>query len=225
MDAGDGLIRDQSPANTTQGASSIETMNMMGYDAMVLGEGDLARLPLDVIQQRIQQAQFPVLSANAYISGTEELIAEPYHLIQMDGHTIAVIGITGNAPLAEVDVRPPLTATIDMVDRIKSQAGILILLSHAGLEANREIAAQVPEIDLILSGGGPAYTPSPVFIEGGPPIVQADISTRGHAGRRIGVGTWILTGGELVEQHWIPIALDSSYPDDPELAEWERNNK
>jgi len=226
LDAGDAIIRDQSPATATRGASSIEAMNLMGYDAMVLGEGDLAQLPLDVIQARIQQAQFPVLSANAYISQTGELIAEPYHLVEIKGHTIAIIGVTGAAHIPDVDILPPLTATIAAIDRLGQQADIVILLSHAGLETNREIAERVPEIDLVISGGGMAYTPSPVFVEGGTPIVHADISSLGHAGRRIGVGTWTFDPeGELVQQQWNDIVLDPTYLDDPVLAEWASDNE
>ena len=42
LDAGDSLVGDQDPALKTQGKSSVEAMNRLGYDAMALGPGDLA---------------------------------------------------------------------------------------------------------------------------------------------------------------------------------------
>ena len=47
LDAGDSLINDRYPAKSSQGASSIASMNFMGYDAMTLGSLDLTLLTPD----------------------------------------------------------------------------------------------------------------------------------------------------------------------------------
>jgi 2',3'-cyclic-nucleotide 2'-phosphodiesterase (5'-nucleotidase family) len=226
LDAGDGLIRDASPATSTEGRSSVKLMNSMGYDAMALGEGDLAQLGVETIRQRMEEAQFAFLSANAYITGTDELLAQPYLIVEMDERRVAIIGVTGMAQVPGIEIRDPLTATREIVDLIGPRAHILILLSHAGLETNKTIAANVGEVHLIVSGGGLAFTPSPFFGQEGPPIVHADVSGPGHAGRRIGLGVWSFDeGGKLAEHRWQDLALGPEIADDRAMLQWVYENR
>lgn len=221
LDAGDSLIKDRQPALETLGATSIELMNMMGYDAMALGEGDLAQLGVEGILQRAAEAQFPLLSANAYLTGTEDLLVEPYTMLAIGTCRVAIVGITGLASNTEVEIRDPLEAARDAIAELRSQAGFVILLSHAGLKINREIADAIPEIDLIVSGSGTWITKELEQADSGPFIVQADLSTPGHAGRRIGAGRWTLNRENvIVSQQWENIALDTTHPDDPDMRAW-----
>jgi 5'-nucleotidase/UDP-sugar diphosphatase len=221
LDAGDSLIKDQPPAIETQGASSIEAMNAMGYDAMALGEGDLAQLGVEGILRRAQEAQFPFLSANAYLTGTEDLLVAPYIVLNVGSRHVAIVGITGPANNAEVEIRDPLEAARATIAQVRDQADILILLSHVGLEANREIARALPEIDLIVSGGGNEITRQLEGTDNGPFIVQADLPSPGHAGRRIGAGSWVFDReNTIVGQQWENIAFTTAYPDDPDMQAW-----
>jgi len=196
-------------------------MNAMGYDAMALGEGDLAQLGVEGILRRAQEAQFPFLSANAYLTGTEDLLVAPYTVLNIGSRHVAIVGITGPANNAEVEIRDPLEAARDTIAQVRDQSDILILLSHAGLEVNREIAKILPEIDLIVSGGGSEITRELEEADSGPFIVQADLPTPGHAGRRIGAGSWIFgLENAVVGQQWENIALTTAYPDDPDMQAW-----
>ena len=200
-------------------------MNLMRYDAMALGEGDLARLGVDGIRERMQEANFPVLSANVVIAGTDDFLAQPYVIREMEGRRIAIIGVTGRTTLPGVEVRDPLESVKQVVEDVRGKADILILLSHTGLTANRRIASQVPELDLIISGGTEAITPTPVFVGDGAAIVHADVSSSGHAGRRIGVGTWSFDAqGHLAGQTWQDVSLGESFADDPEMLTWLRDH-
>jgi len=225
LDAGDGLIRDKTPATTSQGQSSIELMNRIGYDASALGAGDIDLLGVEVLQQRIKEARFPFLSANVVLSGTGDLLVAPYTILQVDEHSVAIVGLTGLAELQEIQIRDPLDSVREVVDKLQGQADVLILLSHAGLEVNRQIAAQVPEIDLIVSGGAQNYTMAPEATADGPPIVHADAASPGHAGRRVGIGTWWFDEeGRLIGQDWMNVPLGPEIPDDPIMAAWVLNN-
>jgi hypothetical protein len=104
---------------------------------------------------------------------------------------------------------------------VRDQADILILLSHVGLSANHQIATQVSEIDLIVSGGGKETLSTPQSVGDGPAIVHADAGSPGHAGRRIGIGTWSFDPqGELVGQNWENLLLGPEIPEDPDLLAW-----
>ena len=66
-------------------------MNLMGYDAMAIGPKDVAA-GLELLQARLSEAEFAVVSANLMVSG--KLLAQPYVLLEKDGIKIAIIGLT-----------------------------------------------------------------------------------------------------------------------------------
>ena len=196
-------------------------MNLMGYDAMAIGEGDLGQLGVDAIRGRIAEATFPCLSANAYLTEGDELLAQPYVILPRGERQIAVIGLTGPAEIPGIEIRDPIASVREVVAQIGEQADILILLSHTGLDTNKQIAQQIPELNLIVSGGGRTYTRTPASVENGPPVVHADVSSPGHAGRKIGTGVWSFDAdGELEKRHWRIVELNPDIPDDPELSDW-----
>ncbi len=231
LDAGDSLIRDRTPARNTEGASSIQVLNMLGYDAIALGEGDLAQLGASRLGELLSEAQFAMLSANVALGevpaspGSDTGSVLPYVVRQVQGHAIALIGLTGLPTLRQAEVLEPLKAVQEVVVQVGQEAKVLILLSHAGITANLEIASQVPEIDLIVSGGGKGYTPEPFLTEGGAPIVQAGMASPLGAGRQVGVGTWWFDDqGRLVEYDWQFVPLTPDVFDDIETSLWMRDN-
>jgi 2',3'-cyclic-nucleotide 2'-phosphodiesterase (5'-nucleotidase family) len=221
LDAGDSLLRDRSPALTSQGKSSVEVMNAMGYDAMALGAGDLSLLGVDGIRQRMQEARFAFLSANVVLPESGQLLAEPYIIRKVQGRRVAIIGLTDQVSLAEAEIRDPLSSLREVLAALEGQADILVLLSHVGLETNQRIAQEVPDIHLIVSGGGRGYTPEVLHQEVDAPLVHVDTASPGHAGRRVGVGLWWFDDEhELVAVEWAGIALEPTIPDDPAIARW-----
>ena len=94
LDAGASLLYDREPATSTRGATSIAALNRLGYDAMTLAGVDIATLSVDELQQRQAEADFPLLSANAPITATGALLAQPYALIDMADHKGRHLGLT-----------------------------------------------------------------------------------------------------------------------------------
>ena len=157
---------------------------------------------------------------------TKDYTVDPYRIVDVGPLRVALIGITGQGQVEGLEIRDPIEATKDIVAEVGGQAQVLILLSHAGFERNREIAAQVPALDLIVSGGGPQMTYVAEGGDGTPLLVHADVSVTGHAGRRIGVGTFTFDGtGVLRAQEWQPVALDAQIPDDPQMSAWEASHR
>jgi 2',3'-cyclic-nucleotide 2'-phosphodiesterase (5'-nucleotidase family) len=225
LDAGDALMGDRTPATSSRGKSSVEIMNMIGYDAAALGEGDLSQLGIDLIRERMAEAAFPMLSANAYDASSGELLAKPYYITDAGSHRVAVIGLTGAAQIAGVAIADPLKTAQEVVTTLAGKADILILLSHAGLDVNEQIAQAVPEIDLIVSGGGQRMTPNAEAGAGNPVVVHADVPTIGHAGRRLGVGPLGFdAAGMLQGYQWESLALGSDIPDNAAMRAWVEQN-
>lgn len=224
LDAGDSLMGDSNPARHTQGQTSVEAMNLMSYDAMALGEGDLA-LGLKVMEQRMAEAKFLFLSANAVRADTEKLLAQPYVVREIGGHQVGIIGLTGPAQAPGVRVLDPLETARNAVAEVGEQADVIILLSHAGVDTDLAIADTVPEIDLIVSGGSQALA-QPSQGKAGALVVHAEVSSPGHAGRYVGVARLQFDGeGRLTMHQWEAVLLMPDFADDPELAAWEQAHR
>ena len=154
LSAGD-MIQGNPWANLFRGKSSIEVMNAMRFDAMVVGNHEFDFGP-KVLKERIAQARFPVLGAN--VKGVPAL--KPYVIKNLQGVRIAIIGVV--TPETPVTTHPrnvtgltfstPESAVKQYLPELKRRADIIIVLSHCGFQADRELAAKIPEIDVIVGG-------------------------------------------------------------------------
>ncbi|HOG47736.1 MAG TPA: hypothetical protein PLJ35_21970 [Anaerolineae bacterium] len=207
-------------AASRNGQTAVEVLNRLGYDAVALGDLDL-NMGLSELQKRIGEAKsFAFVSANVTAKATGQLLAKPYVVKEMGGHRIALIGITGPSNAADFSVAPAAAAAAEYVPKAQAEADIIILLSNAGAVTNKAIAAQVPGIDLIISGGQEemAALAQP---GSGSLVVQADQSLEGHAGRYLGKLQVTLDASGHVEGHnWESIALNPDIADDPATAAW-----
>ena len=216
LDAGDTLNSDQWPAQQSQGKAVVEAMNLMGYDAMALGEGDLQLGP-EVLRQRMADAAFPVLSANVELEG--ELFAEPYVIKDVGEHRVAIIGLTGMmpSPVHGFQVGDPLAAAQAVVAELGSQADIIILLVHVGQAMEQRLQQEIEGIDVIVGGTQPR-TPSALWDETtGVLILPSEQPSPGHAGRLIGLARLDFDGsGRLTSHESQMVSLTPDFADDLE---------
>jgi len=221
LDAGNSLLGDTDPAVKTRGRTSIQAMNRMGYDAMALGMQDISLLELSELRDRFAEAHFALLSANAYLTGTQELLTDAYIVLPMADHHVGILGLTDPGSTEQVVATDPLDAARTWIPQLQRKADIIILLSHAGLDRDQVIAEQVPGIDVIVSGRNANLT-QPLFSEvNGTMIVHADSATRGVAGTRVGIAHLSFDkSGRLSEHYWRRVLLTSDLGEDPAMAEW-----
>ena len=193
----------------------MDAMNLLGYDAMALGALDL-RLGLDVLRQRMEEADFPVLSANAVISGTDRLFTLPYITKKMRDHEVAIIGLT-NADAIQtsggaIAIYDPLKALQYFTEEMSAKADIIIVLSRLDMEEDLELANEMKGIDLIV-GGRDVLNP-PVWDEENRTVTaRAGIQGQWIGVVRLGIdseGTVANHEGELV-------LLTEDVADDPEM--------
>jgi 2',3'-cyclic-nucleotide 2'-phosphodiesterase (5'-nucleotidase family) len=219
LDAGDALLNDKDPAKSTRGESSVALMNAIGYDAVTLGLKDVTNLSVDELRQRIEQAEFPMLSANIYVGDSEELLAEPYVVLSVADHKVGIVGLTDTGETEGVTITDPLEAAREWVPRVQQEADIIIVLSHAGLETDQEIAANVPGIDVFVSGGNTTSSQPLVVSSTGTVLFHAATSRPGYAGEQVGLGRLSFSKeGQLTDHEWQRIVLDTAFEDDPEIA-------
>lgn len=189
LSAGD-MFQGTPISNLFGGKPVIEVMNRMGFDAMTVGNHEFDQ-GMEAFQDLRKAATFPLLSANI-VDGKGRLLpgVKPCIIVRKKGLKIAVIGMTtpethyatktGN--LKGYRVIPVANVLPGLIEKVRGEgAGLVIVLSHLGLDEDREMASAVPGIDLIVGGHSHTEVRTPVVV-GTTIIVQA-----GYYGQRLGV--------------------------------------
>lgn len=172
--AGD-MIQGNNWANLFQGKSSVEAMNSMKFDAVVVGnhEFDFGQA---ILKERIEEANFPFLGAN--VEGFPML--KPYIIKNLDGLSIAVIGVvTGDTPtsthpknVSGLQFASPVDTVEKYIQELRTKNDIIVVLSHIGFSADMELAKKVEGIDVIVGGHSHTKVAKPAVV-GKTHILQA----------------------------------------------------
>ena len=144
----------------TQGALMVEAMNRMGYHALALGEDDLL-LGEQALRQRMEEADFAVLSANVTVRATGQALAAPYAIIELAGRKVGLVGLTGggeSGTIGEFAIAEANEAAAKVIPLVAQEAGLVIVLSQQSWAANRELAETVKGIDVIVGPGSREQT-------------------------------------------------------------------
>jgi 5'-nucleotidase/UDP-sugar diphosphatase len=142
-------------------------MNLLGYDAMAVGNHEFDKPPAVLAMQR-KLANFPMLSANIYQRG--ERMFAPYQMFTLGGVRVAVMGLTtedtyklGNpANMPDVEFRNPIQEAAKLVPTLRAKADVVIAATHMGHYENGrhgiqapgdvEMARAVSGLDLVVGG-------------------------------------------------------------------------
>ncbi len=223
LDSGNSIIA-AAATNTSdrsQGALPVAAMNAMGYDAMALGSRDLG-LSWEVVSQRFSEVAFPILAANIEPADAVPWV-QPYLLRDLDGHAVAIIGLTSAAtgPRAAA-----LGVTLTVADAAESLqrtiAGlaeppeVVIVLSNLDQQSNEALARAVPGLDAIIgaAGGRPMDATA---IDG--PAGRVVLHAAYVQGEYLGYLTLDLDAqGRVAKFGGRALPLDPGYADDPEVA-------
>ncbi len=154
------------PAISTwfRGKSMVETMNKMGYDAAAIGNHEFD-FKVDILNKRLQEMNFPLLSANIVEKSTGNVpsFAKPYIIKEIEGVKVGIIGLSSlSTPFSSFPayVEPyqftSYAAAIDKYAPIVENEGadFIIVIGHI---CESEMAALVPTLrkyDIPLVGGG-----------------------------------------------------------------------
>lgn len=142
LDAGD-FWQGKPIGTVTNGEAIIEYYNMIGYDALTIGNHEYDIKEKEIVET-LKKANFPILSSNIVNKDTGELVdyVEPYIIIEKMGVNIGIIGLT------TIDTKlmsfPDNIEGIDFLDEIvtlkkyipivkDAGADIIIVLGHMGL--------------------------------------------------------------------------------------------
>jgi 5'-nucleotidase len=204
-----------------QGGQMVATLNAAGLDLATFGNHEFD-FGAEVTRERMRESRFAWVSANVLDPATGLPFggAAPFVLREYGGIRVAFIGLVtpdtrtlskGAAGLTFLD---PIRAAKEVVARARrARADLIIALTHQDMADDEQLAAAVPEIDLIL--GGHEHVPLDATV-GRTLILKtgADAVSLGRVDVSVSTGR----GGRRVETKWELIPVTDETPEKPEVA-------
>tara|TARA_X000001036_G_scaffold329219_1_gene307880 strand:+ start:3077 stop:4090 length:1014 start_codon:yes stop_codon:yes gene_type:complete len=126
----------------------VESFNLIGCDALSIGENDLSN-GLDYILKLKENANFPFISANL-VDKDNNLIFNPYVVVDRGDVRVAFIGLASSFSNSEVSVLDPLTSLKKIIDEVKQKSELIVLLFNADDDDVLELQNSSVSIDLII---------------------------------------------------------------------------
>lgn len=205
--------------DTTRHDALFTVISALGYDATGIGDNEFVE-GAPFLASAVRLRRLPAVNANVRAPEIPDWdqIVPPYRIIRRGHMRIGIIGLADPASYAllgpeqrrRIHVAAPDTILSPLIQDIRKQADLMVVLSHAGFTANRELARLVPEIDLIIGSHGdrPIFSP---FEEGRTLIVQA-----GRDGAFVGRLTLVLDRrNRIVEYQGLFDPVREDIPEDP----------
>lgn len=182
LDGGD-IMQGTPISNLTDGRSTIEYYNAVGYDAAAIGNHEFD-WTIPVLRERIEQAEFAWLSANVFVAGTDTAPswAHATTILDADGVTVGIVGLsTESTPwttmpskVRDLEFRSGAEAMDRWVPELRrSGADFVIAVAHAGAVCVGLAARDTSR------AGDPALTPRDERRVRDPALTSRDTSRAG----------------------------------------------
>jgi 5'-nucleotidase / UDP-sugar diphosphatase len=192
-----------------KGYPMVDLMNRAGFDLSALGnhEFDMGQ---ESLNKRRAEARFPFICANIETAGAILKKPAPYFLLKVEKCRIPVLALIQVSENGYPDSHPSRLQglTFEQPDgivakyvKLKKKYGMLIALTHLGVEQDVPLAQKYPQIDLIIGGHSHTLMDKPLM-ENGVMIVQT-----GSQLRSVGKTTLRITNGKITDRKYELISL------------------
>lgn len=171
VSAGD-MFQGTPVSNLFRGRPVLDTMNMLRFDAMTLGNHEFD-WGTSVLEDIVSSGEVPFVSANVvdrngrYLPGMS-----PYIIIEKKGFKVAVIGLTTRETayttkrdnVRGLEFLEPDKVLPEIVKEARKKgAQLVVLLTHLGLEEDKRLARAL-SVDVIVGGHSHTVLTQPVFV-------------------------------------------------------------
>jgi 5'-nucleotidase len=167
LDAGD-QFQGSLMYTTYKGAAEAEFMNMIGFDAMAVGNHEFDDGP-EKLAEFVDAIQFPIISGNLDLSQSNLLNGKVQNhvVLEVGGEKIGIISALATDTV-ETSSPGPQVIFQDEIDSLSADAEALraegvnkiIALTHVGLPKDIAIAEAVPGVDAVVGGHSHTYLSS-----------------------------------------------------------------
>ena len=222
LDSGD-AVHGQASTDLDKGQSMMEVMDQVGYDAGTLGNHDF-QWGVGNLVDRLARSRHPVVVANVVREdGTPLPNTQPYKIVDIGGMRVGITGLlTAETAQKQRKDRIEGIRFLDEAEALRQQVALLrnqgaeliLVMSHMGLEKDREVAQRFPEENLVFLGGHSHDRVTGPERLAGNFLVQA-----GSQGKEVGELVLELEKSRVVgvEHRLIPVD-PATVPADPEVA-------
>ena len=197
-------------------------MALMSYTAFNTSNLEFSFGPA-FLRDITQQYNLPTVSANIVYTDTGEPVSAPSRIVPFETFTAGITGVVGKkyekiilessaGTARPVSVLDEMSALREQVAALRGSVDVLIVLANAGVERAKEIAQQLPDIDVIVCGHGSEEIKSPYHING------VNIVKAGYDGNSAGKLTLSLDRNyRIIDAQGSIIALQKDVAEDKEV--------
>jgi 2',3'-cyclic-nucleotide 2'-phosphodiesterase (5'-nucleotidase family) len=169
----------------------IECLNLMGYDAIGIGDDDLV-LGKEFLSEISKKANFPFISSNLFDEASGKILFKSFLIKEINGLRIGIFGLfspdlfmgPSDPRRRGLNIRSPVETAQAMVKELKPKTDLIILLSHLGYAKDIELAQAVEGINFIVGGHTGINLVYPPMIKN---TVMLQTASRGMFGARLDV--------------------------------------
>ncbi len=141
----------------------LDAYQIMGGAALNIGEADLY-MGVEHLKRLQQRAAIAFVSSNLYSNTSARPLFQTYVVQEVAGIKIGILGLFSDKVSVEpsITVRDPLKTAQTIIASLKKTCSFIIVLSNLGLEDDKKLAKNVPDIDLIIGGRATQRLPQPI---------------------------------------------------------------
>ena len=159
-------------ANLFKGEVEIKMMNLMKYDAVLIGNHEFD-YGIENMVNLFRMANFPIIASNYDVDHSPlKGLVKPYIILEKDGIKIGVIGVVAKLEgLVQtmnydgVEWMEPASIANELASFLKQKekCEVVICLSHLGIKEDENFIQSTSNIDVILGGHSHTYMDEPTF--------------------------------------------------------------
>jgi len=157
LDSGD-LVVGTAMSSVFRGAPDIAAMNLMGYDALALGNHDFD-FGVAHLWNLKNQARFPFLCTN--LRPKKSGVCRSFVIKSVGRLRVGLLGLVGRRgypemysrdAVGDIKFEDPGAAVRSALKELRGRADLVVAITHQETEEDLALAKAVPEIDVIVGG-------------------------------------------------------------------------
>ncbi|MGH7723975.1 MAG: hypothetical protein ACREOU_00960 [Candidatus Eiseniibacteriota bacterium] len=161
VEAGDFAPDASKPHEASRLDFQFGMMNLIGYDAIGVGERELA-FGYERLAGIAAKSKTPVISTNLIDKATGKPAFRPYVIVPKGNLKVGVFSLLSpkidlGASATPLLVEDPVATAQKTVAELRKKADVVVLLAHVGRVEGEDLAAQVPGIDVVILAHHPGF--------------------------------------------------------------------
>ncbi|MAF27180.1 MAG: multiheme c-type cytochrome [Gemmatimonadota bacterium] len=203
-------------------ASICRVLGMLGYDAIGLGEKDLA-FGTAFLEKHAAEEGLPLTSANARDATTNEPLFSPFIIAERNGVRVGFLSVTAperhivsqveDVLVAEgITIADPTVSAEEYLPQLRATTDVVVLLAHTGIETATFLAEDL-DVDVVVVGHFPAIEEQPRDLDGTLVVMAGGKSD--HFGK---LEITLDEDRSMKSWHGEAVRLLATGPEDPEIA-------